>query len=127
MRTYKMRRGEYLKERVPDMKAKVEEYFGEVDRRDEIDGVEMYIVDDVLVFDHVGVGVIEHSSKKDELAVDFKEKDVQTLQEEGRLDLASEAMEKKNEFLEEVTGRDAKARRDSMKRSVEDESPDIDS
>jgi hypothetical protein len=31
----------------------------------------------------------------------------------------------KNEFLLEATGRDAKARRDSMKRSVEDDPDDV--
>jgi hypothetical protein len=126
MRYYKMRRGEYIDERVPDMREKVEEYFGDVDRTDERDGVEMYVVEDTMVFDTVEVGVEERSSAKDRLAVHFEEKDVPTLQEEGLLDEAGAAREAKNDFLEEVTGRDAKARRESMKRDVEpDEDVDV--
>ncbi|MFP4174964.1 MAG: DUF5611 family protein [Halobacteriales archaeon] len=126
MRYYKMRRGEYIDERVPDMQEKVEEYFGEVTGTDERDGVEMYVVEDTMVFDRVEVGVEERSSAKDRLAVHFEEKDVPTLQEEGLLDEAGAAREAKNDFLEEVTGRDAKARRESMKRDVEpDEDVDV--
>ncbi|MFP4188362.1 MAG: DUF5611 family protein [Halobacteriales archaeon] len=126
MRYYKMRRGEYIDERVPDMQEKVEEYFGEVTGTDERDGVEMYVVEDTMVFDRVEVGVEERSSAKDRLAVHFEEKDVPTLQEEGLLDEAGAAREAKNDFLKEVTGRDAKARRESMKREVEpDEDVDV--
>ena len=126
MRYYKMRRGEYIDERVPDMQEKVEDYFGEVDGTDERDGVEMYVVEDTMVFDRVEVGVEERSSAKDRLAVHFEEKDVPTLQEEGLLDEAGAAREAKNDFLEDVTGRDAKARRESMKREVEpDEDVDV--
>lgn len=126
MRYYKMRRGEYIEERVPDMQEKVEEYFGEVDGTDDRDGVEMYVIEDTMVFDRVEVGVEERSNAKDRLAVHFEEKDVPTLQEEGLLDEAGVAREAKNDFLEEVTGRDAKARRESMKRDVEpDEDVDV--
>lgn len=126
MRYYKMRRGEYIDERVPDMRAKVEEYFGEVTGTDEREGVEMYVVEDTMVFDRVEVGVEERPSSKDRLAVHFEEKDVQTLQEEGLLDKAEDARVAKNDFLEEVTGRDAKSRRESMKREVEpDEDVDV--
>lgn len=126
MRYYKMRRGEYIHERVPDMQEKVEEYFGEVDGTEEIDGVEVYVVEDTMVFDRVEVGVEERSNAKDRLLVHFEEKDVPTLQEEGLLDEAGNAREAKNDFLEDVTGRDAKARRESMKRDVEpDEDVDV--
>jgi hypothetical protein len=119
MRYYKMRRGEYIEERVPDMRAKVEEYFGEITGTDERDGVEMYVVEDTMVFDRVEAGVDERANSKDRLAVHFEEKDVSTLQEEGLLDKAEDARVAKNDFLEEVTGRDAKSRRESMKREVE--------
>lgn len=102
------------------MEAKVEDYFGPVTGTETRDGMEMLVVEDTMVFSKVLVGVEENPNKKDRLAVHFEEKDVQTLQEEGLLDEAGRAMEAKNEFLEEVTGRDAKARRDSMKREVED-------
>lgn len=126
MRYYKMRRGEYIEERVPDMRAKVEEYFGEVTGTNEREGVEMYVVEDTMVFDRVEVGVEERPNAKDRLTVHFEEKDVATLQEEGLLDEAGEAREAKNDFLEEVTGRDAKSRRESMKREVEpDEDVDV--
>ena len=119
MRYYKMRRGEYIEERVPDMRAKVQEYFGEITGIEERDGVEMYVVEDTMVFDRVEAGVDERANSKDRLAVHFEEKDIPTLQEEGLLDEAGEAREAKNDFLEEVTGRDAKSRRESMKREVE--------
>lgn len=126
MRYYKMRRGEYIEERVPDMREKVEEYFGEVTGTDERDGVDMYVVEDTMVFDRVEAGVEERSNAKDRLAVHFEEKDVPTLQEEGLLDKAEDARVAKNDFLEEVTGRDAKSRRESMKRDVEpDEDVDV--
>jgi hypothetical protein len=44
---------------------------------------------------------------------------------EGNADAAADAVNAKNEFLLEATGRDAKSRRDSMKRTVEDD-PDAD-
>jgi len=76
-----MRRGEHLEDRIPDMKAKIEEYFGEVAGTEEHNGHELYVVEDV---------------------------------------------DAKNDFLLEATGRDAKSRRESMKRQVEDdaETPD---
>jgi hypothetical protein len=119
MRYYKMRRGEYIEERVPDMRGKVEEYFGEINGIEERDGVKMYVAEDTMVFDRVKVGVEERSNAKNRLAVHFEEKDVPTLQEEGLLEKAEDARVAKNDFLEEVTGRDAKSRRESMKREVE--------
>lgn len=121
-----MGRGEYLEENAPDLKALIEDYFGEVAGIEERDGVEMFVVRDTMVFDKVMIGVEENENKKNRLAVHFEEKDVDTLQEEGLLNEASQAMDAKNEFLEEVTGRDAKARRDSMKREVEDADADVD-
>ncbi|MDY6780143.1 MAG: DUF5611 family protein [Halobacteria archaeon] len=126
MRYYKMGRGEYIDERVDDLKEKTEEYFGETTGTEERDGVEMHVVEDSMVFERVMVGVERNKNKKDRLAVHFEEKDVATLQEEGILDEAQNAMDAKNEFLEEVTGRDAEARRKSMKREVEDTDADVD-
>lgn len=126
MRYYKMRRGEYLHERVPDLKGKVEEYFGEVTGTEEHEGMEMYKVEDTMIFSEVLVGVDENESRKDRLAVHFEEEELDVLTEEGRVDMAQDAMSAKNDFLEEVTGRDAKDRRDSMKREVEDADADVD-
>ena len=125
MKYYKMRRGEHLQDRVDDLEALVEDYFGDITGRKQKDGVDMHRVEDSMVFEEVLVGVEENSNKKDRLAVHFKEKPVSQLADEGKLDLAGDAREAKNDFLEEVTGRDAKARRDSMKRDVED-SDDVD-
>ncbi|MFB6284454.1 MAG: DUF5611 family protein [Halobacteria archaeon] len=125
MKYYKMRRGEHLHDRVPDLQALAEDYFGDVTGTKEKDGIEFYQIEDSLVFEEVLVGVEENSSKKDRLVVHFEEKPVAELAEQGKLELAEDAREAKNNFLEEVTGRDAKARRDSMKRNVED-SDDVD-
>ncbi|NIS31627.1 MAG: hypothetical protein GWN07_14785, partial [Actinobacteria bacterium] len=38
MKEYKMRRGETLEERVPDMEATIEEYFGPVAGTTDLDG-----------------------------------------------------------------------------------------
>ena len=123
-----MRRGEHLDDRIPDMKAKVEEYFGEVTGTEEHDGHELYVVEDPdnPVFERILAGAAEYSSKKDKLAVHFEERDAEAVIAEGHADAAADAVDKKNEFLLEATGRDAKARRDSMKRQVEDdaETPD---
>ncbi|MFB6184589.1 MAG: DUF5611 family protein [Haloarculaceae archaeon] len=125
MREYKMRRGEYLDERVPDMKAKVEEYFGEVTTTEEYKGSELYVVEnpDNPVFTRITAGAVSYSGKKDKLAVDFEERPAEEVIADGDADAAADAVDAKNDFLEEATGRDAKSRRDSMKRSVED-SPD---
>src|SRR6056297_3379972 len=55
MREYKMRRGEHLEDRVPDMKAFVEEYFGEVTDTEDYEGTDLLVVDDPdnPVFDRV--------------------------------------------------------------------------
>jgi len=122
-----MRRGESLEERVPDLKATVEEYFGPVDRTEDVDGTDMYVVDDPAnpVFNRVYVGAVEYSGKKDRLAVHFDERPAEEVIQAGDAEAAAEAVDLKNDFLLEATGRDAKARRDSMKRSVEDsDTPD---
>jgi len=125
MREYKMRRGEHLDDRVPDMKATVEEYFGQVSDTEEYKGSELFAIEDPEnpVFERIIVGTVEYSSKKDKLAVDFEERDAEDVIAEGNADAAADAVDAKNDFLLEATGRDAKSRRDSMKRSVED-SPD---
>lgn len=126
MKRYKMRRGETLDERIPEMKATVEEYFGEITGTEEYDGDELYVVGDPdnPVFDRVVAGAAEFSSKKDRLAVHFEERPAEEVIADGDAEAAAEAVDLKNDFLKEATGRDAKSRRDSMKRAVEDEAPD---
>lgn len=123
MEEYKMRRGEYLEERVPDMKATVEEYFGEITGTEEYKGNDLYVVEspDNPVFTRIVAGAMEFSDKKDKLAVHFEEKSLEELIEAGEVDAAGDANTAKNEFLLECTARDAKARRESMKRAVEDD------
>ena len=127
MKEYKMRRGEHLDERVPDMKGKIEEYFGEVAGTDEMGGHELFVVEnpDNPVFDRILAGAAKYSGKKDKLAVHFEERPAEDVIAEGKADAAAEAVSLKNDFLEEVTGRDAKSRRESMKRAVEDDAPDV--
>lgn len=123
MREYKMRRGEHLDDRVDDMETFVEEYFGPVTDTEEYKGNDLLVVDDPdnPVFDRVVAGTVAYSSKKDKLALNIEERPAEKVIAEGHVDAAEEAVSLKNDFLEEATGRDAKARRDSMKRSVEDE------
>jgi hypothetical protein len=127
MKQYKMRRGETLEENAPDLKATIEEYFGPVTGTDEVDGHELYVVGDPdnPVFERIVAGAAEYSGKKDRLAVHFEEKPAAQVIEEGHADAAEDAVSVKNEFLLEVTGRDAKSRRDSMKRAVEDDPDDV--
>ena len=128
MEEYKMRRGEYLEERVPDLEATIEEYFGPITDTEEFNGSDLYVVEepDNPVFDRIVAGAVSYSSKKDKLAVEFHERDLEELMETGDVDAAGDANDAKNDFLLECTGRDAKSRRESMKRSVEDdaETPD---
>jgi hypothetical protein len=128
MEEYKMRRGEYLEERVPDMEATIEEYFGPITDTEEYEGSELYVVEepDNPVFKRIVAGTLSYSGKKDKLAVHFEERDLEELMEMDAVDAAGDANTAKNDFLLECTGRDAKARRESMKRAVEDdaETPD---
>ncbi|UWG46931.1 Uncharacterized protein HSRCO_0636 [Halanaeroarchaeum sp. HSR-CO] len=127
MKEYKMRRGEYLEERVPDLEGTVEEYFGPITGTEEMDGVEMFVVGepDNPVFERILVGAATYGSKKDKLAVHFEEKPAEQVIEEGNADAAADAVDVKNDFLLEATGRDAKSRRESLKRDVEkDDVPD---
>jgi len=122
-----MRRGETLEENAPDLPGLVEEYFGPVTGTAEKDGHELHEVEDPTnpVFDRILVGAAEYSGKKDRLAVHFEERPAEDVIAEGNADAAAEAVDLKNDFLLEVTKRDAKSRRDSMKRAVEDdETPD---
>ncbi len=123
-----MRRGEYLEERVPDLEATVEEYFGPITDTEEFKGSDLYVVGDPdnPVFTRIVAGAVAYSGKKDKLAVHFEERDLESLMETGDVDAAGDANDAKNEFLLECTGRDAKSRRESMKRAVEDdaETPD---
>ena len=123
-----MRRGEYLEERVPDLEGTIEDYFGPITSTEEYKGSDLFVVEDPNnpVFERVVAGAVTYSGKKDKLAVDFVERELEDLMETGDVDAAGDANTAKNEFLLECTGRDAKSRRDSMKRSVEDdaETPD---
>ncbi|MGQ3411383.1 DUF5611 family protein [Natrinema sp. LN54] len=126
MKEYKMRRGEYLEERIPDMESTVEDYFGPITETEEYKGSDLFVIGepDNPVFEKVVVGTVEYSGKKDKLAVEFYERDPTELGPD-ELEAAGEAVDAKNDFLLEATGRDAKSRRDSMKRTVEDD-PDHD-
>jgi hypothetical protein len=118
-----MRRGEHLEDRVPDMKAFVEEYFGAVTDTEDYNGNDLYVVDEPEnpVFDRVVAGTVSYGSKKDKLALHIDEKPAEEVIAGGHVDAAEDAVAAKNDFLEEATDRDAKARRDSLKRSVEDD------
>jgi hypothetical protein len=125
---YKMRRGEYLEERIPDLEGTIEDYFGPITGTTEFKGSDLFVIDepDNPALERVVAGAVAYSGKKDKLAVKFIERDVAELMETGDVDAAGDAVSAKNEFLLEATGRDAKSRRESMKRSVEDdaETPD---
>ncbi|WP_255170579.1 DUF5611 family protein [Natrononativus amylolyticus] len=126
MKEYKMRRGEHLEDRIPDMEATVEDYFGPITGTEEYKGSDLFVIDepDNPVFERIVVGAVQYSGKKDKLAVDFVERDPTELGPD-ELEAAGDAVSAKNEFLLEATARDAKSRRDSLKRAVEDD-PDHD-
>ncbi len=117
-----MRRGETLDERAPDLVAVIEEYFGPVTGTEEYDGQNLHVVEepDNPTFERIVAGAKRYDSRKDRLAVHFEERDPAKLVASGDIDAAEEAVDAKNDFLKEVTGRDAKSRRESMKRAVED-------
>ncbi|MDQ2056044.1 MULTISPECIES: DUF5611 family protein [Halobellus] len=125
MKEYKMRRGETLEERIPDMETTVEEYFGPITDTMEYKGSDLYVVEepDNPVFKRIVAGAVSYSGKKDRLGVEFEERDPAELSPDD-LEAAGDAVDAKNDFLLEATGRDAKSRRDSMKRAVEDDAPD---
>ena len=118
-----MRRGEELSDRIPDLRGTVEDYFGPVTGTEEYKGSELYVIDEPKnpVFERIVVGAVAYSGKKDRLAIDFEERPAATLIEMDALDAAEGAVNAKNDFLLEATGRDAKSRRESMKRDVEDD------
>jgi hypothetical protein len=128
MREYKMRRGEHLGDRVEDMEAFIEDYFGPITDSEPYDDTELHVVEEPEnpVFERVVAGAVEYSSKKDKLALDIVERPAEEVIAEGHVEAAEEAVSVKNDFLKTATGRDAKARRESMKRDVEDdaETPD---
>ena len=126
MKEYKMRRGEHLDERMPDLKGSIEAYFGPVTGTEEYGGSDLYVVEtpENPVFDRIVAGAATYSGKKDRLAVHFEERPAEDVIAEGNADAAADAVDAKNEFLLEATGRDAKSRRDSLKRAVEDDAPD---
>ncbi|QZP37029.1 DUF5611 family protein [Halobaculum magnesiiphilum] len=126
MKEYKMRRGELLEDRMPDLKGEIEERFGTVAGTEEFDGHELYVVEDPdnPVFERIVAGAASYSGKKDKLAVHFEERPAEEVIAEGNADAAADAVDAKNSFLLDATGRDAKSRRDSLKREVEDDAPD---
>jgi hypothetical protein len=126
MKEYKMRRGEHLEDRVPDLEATIESYFGPVTGTEEANGHELYVVEEPTnpVFERILAGAASYSGKKDRLAVHFEERPAEEVIASGDAEAAAEAVSLKNEFLLEATGRDAKSRRKSMKRTVEDDAPD---
>ncbi len=121
-----MRRGEHLEERIPDMEATIEDYFGPVSGTEEHNGHDLYVVNEPTnpVFKKIIAGAASYSGKKDKLAVHFEERPAEEIIAEGNADAAADAVSAKNDFLLEATGRDAKSRRESLKRSVEDDAPD---
>ena len=126
MREYKMRRGEHLEERIPDMEATIEEYFGSPTATEEYNGSDLLVVEEPSnpVFERIVAGAVSYAGKKDTLAVSFTERDPTELSPD-ELEAASEAVALKNDFLLEATGRDAKSRRKSMKNAVQDaDTPD---
>lgn len=127
MQEYKMRRGESLDDRVPDLEGLIEEYFGPISGTKTHEGQKLYVVDAPAnpVFEEVVAGAMRYPSKKDTLAVHFEERSPKELIESGDIEAAEEAVSLKNDFLEQVTGRDAKSRRESMKRDVEDSADDV--
>jgi len=126
MKEYKMRRGEHLDDRVPDLESTIESYFGPIAGTEEHNGHELFVVEEPEnpVFNRILAGAATYSGKKDKLAVHFEERPAEEVIAAGEADAASEAVSLKNEFLLESTGRDAKSRRKSMKRTVEDDTPD---
>ncbi|ADJ16091.1 DUF5611 family protein [Halalkalicoccus jeotgali] len=127
MREYKMRRGEHLEERIPDMEGTIEEYFGSITDSEEHNGSDLFVVEepDNPVFERIVAGAVAYSGKKDKLAVHFEERPAEDVIAEGNADAAADAVDAKNSFLLEATGRDAKSRRESMKRDVEDKDADV--
>ena len=121
MREYKMRRGEHLDDRIPDVEATIQEYFGPATDTEEYNGSDLLVVEepDNPVFERIVLGTVAYSGKKDTLAVEFTERDPTELSPED-MEAAGEAVSLKNDFLLEATGRDAKSRRKSMKNNVQD-------
>jgi len=71
-----MRRGEYLEERVPDLEATIEEYFGPISGTEEVNGHDLYVVGEPTnpAFERIVVGAASYPGKKDQLVVHFEER-----------------------------------------------------
>ena len=122
--TYRLARGEYFDERVPDLSQVLEKHFdAEVDLTTDVvvegQDVTCHIAGDVGKdgLKRVIAGKVSYPSKKSELAVRFVEKHPRELSSNAD---PSEAINAKNEFLHAVTGRTAEDRREDMKNDVED-------
>mgnify|MGYP006876388385 FL=1 len=126
MREYKMRRGETLAERMPDLQASVESYFGPITGTTEYNGSDLLVVGtpENPVFERIVAGAVSYPGKKDTLAVEFTERDPAELSPTD-LEAAGAAVAAKNEFLLEATGRDAKSRRESLKREMDKDAPEF--
>jgi hypothetical protein len=112
---------------IEDVADLVELCFGAITDSETYSGSELLVVEEPRnpVFERVTAGAVEYSSKKNKLALDIEERPAEEVIAEGQFNAAEEAVSAKNEFLRAGTGRDAKARRESMKRDVEDdETPD---
>lgn len=105
-RVFGAKRGHYIERE--SVEEALEEVFG--DYSEEGDD---YVVKDFEAFSRVDVSIVEHSGKKNEL-------EVATESDMEKADRAVQAKRALNEFLEEVTGYDPEARKDKMKREVED-------
>ena len=126
MREYKMRRGETLAEPMPDLQASVESYFGPITETTEHQGSDLFVVGtpDNPVFERIVAGAVSYPGKKDTLAVEFIERDPAELSPTD-LEAAGAAVAANNEFLLEATGRNAKSRRDSLKREMDKDAPEF--
>lgn len=121
---YQMAQGEYFRDRVSNLEGLLEKHFGgrvagTVETHYNGSPVECYVVEDVSVdgVERVVAGKVEHSTKKDSLAVAFEEVEPTELSPSAD---PTEAINAKNEFLHTVTGRTAEDRKRSWENKVED-------
>lgn len=126
MKEYKMRRGETLEGRVPDMKAMVEDYLGPIIGTEEFKDGDLYVAGKPKdpVFIHIVVGTIKCSSKKDKLVANFEEASPTDFASED-LKTADETADAKNDFLLGAAGHDMRSHCGPMKHTVEDDAPNV--
>lgn len=118
---YKLGKGVYLSP--GKVKDKLEEYFGQVEFSEtgsieDLDGTqhmgEFYFVDALEVegLDRIAASCLEKENKKNRLGVIFNET---PLNEIDNIDEVKKTRKSKNEFLEDLTGRTSKQRRETIK------------